>query len=167
MKTNRYVKEEIKVADELFIAMALLQRENPDAEAFSVKEILTRAERVGLTEDQRPGLAVHAYKHAVANIKPDPGKYKMLYKTTEGKLRLLHISDDVHPERTGKIWPEKAEVPTRYHELIDWAQKQYGKEKPSSNRWLDGVRQMRGMGKKLWAGEDADAYVAKLREEWG
>ncbi len=166
MKTNRYVKEEIKVADELFIAAALLQRENPDKEAFSAKELLERAEREGLTVDLRPGLAVHAYKHAVANVKPDPGKYKMLYKTEEGRLRLLHVGDEVHPERTGKIWPEKEDVPARYHELIDWAQQQYRKEKPSSNRWLDGVRQMRGLGKKLWAGEDADSYVAKLREEW-
>lgn len=167
MKLNAYVKDEIKVADEAFLIVALLQRENPEKTGFSVREIVTRAERENLTGKIRPGVKQHVYEHAVANIKPGSGKYKMLYKTTEGKIRLLRAGDDVHPERTGKIWPDPQEVPQRYHELIAWAQKQYGKEKPSSNRWLEGIRQMRGLGKKMWAGEDADTYVSKLREEWG
>ncbi|MGC9292439.1 MAG: hypothetical protein ACP5EP_06900 [Acidobacteriaceae bacterium] len=154
------------MADELFIAVALLQREDPGRPAFSVKEVLERAEREKLTDKQRPGLAIHAYKHAVANVKPDPGKYRMLYRTADGKVRLLRAGDDVYPGRTGKIWPDPEEVPPKYRELIAWAQRQYGKEKPSPSRWLEGVLQMRGMGKKLWAGEDADAYVRKLREDW-
>lgn len=167
MKANSYIKDEIKVADEAFLIVALLQRENPARAGFSVAEIIARAERENITGKLRPGVKQHVYEHAVANLKPGNGKYKMLYRTTDGKVRLLSIGDEVHPARTGKIWPEVEEVPARYRELIAWAKKQYGTQKQSENHWLDGVRQMRGLGKKMWAGEDPDAYVAKLREEWG
>lgn len=166
MKIIAYVKDEIKVADEAFLIVALLQRENPGRAGFSVREIVTRAEQENIAGKLRPGVKQHAYEHAVANIKPGSGKYRMLYRTSERKLRLLRAGDDVHPERTGKIWPDPEEVPERYRELIVWAQKQYGKETAPANRWLEGIFQMRGLGKKLWAGEDADRYVSKLREDW-
>ena len=166
MQANSYVKEEVKVTDELFVIVALLQQENPKNPAFAVKEILERAHREHITEEVRPGLATHAYTHAVANLKPSAGKYKMLYKTPEGKLRLLRAGDDVHPERTGKIWPNPDEVPERYRSLIAWAQKQYGQQKAPSSRWLEGIFQMRGLGKKLWVGQNADAYVHQLRKDW-
>jgi hypothetical protein len=166
MHASTYVKDEVKVADELFLIVALLQRENPEKTAFSMKEILARTEQENITGKLRPGVKQHAYEHAVANIKPGAGKYRMLYKTTEGKLRLLRAGDDVHPERTGKIWPNPEEVPERYRPLIAWAQKQYGQQKQPSSRWLEGIFQMRGLGKKLWAGQDADAYVQQLRKDW-
>jgi len=167
-----YLKDDVKVADELFIIVALLERENPDRRCFSVKEILERARRENITgEDLRSGLSIHAYEHAVANLKPGSAKYRILYRTPQGKLRLLRAGDDVHPGRTGKIWPNPEELPQKYWELVEWAKDRYKKrENPpgGSNRprWLDGVFQMRGLGKKLWAGEDADEYVSKLRENW-
>lgn len=166
MSTSTYVKDEIKVADELFVVVALLQRENPGKSAFSLKEIMARAERENIAGKIRPGVKQHAYEHAVANIKPGSGKYRMLYKTAEGKLRLLRAGDDVHPGRTGKIWPNPEEVPARYQPLIVWAQKQYGQPKPERGRWLEGIFQMRGLGKQLWAGQDPDAYVSQLRKDW-
>jgi hypothetical protein len=166
MSTSTYVKDEVKVADELFLIVALLQRENPEKSGFSLKEILARTEQENMTGKLRPGVKQHAYEHAVANIKPGSGKYKMLYKTVEGKLRLLRAGDDVHPGRTGKIWPSPEEVPARYRVLIDWAQKQYAQQKSERGRWLEGIFQMRGLGKKLWAGQDADAYVNQLRRDW-
>jgi len=33
-------------------------------------------------------------------------------------------------------------------------------------RWLDGVLQMCGAGTDMWAGEDPDEYVRKLRDGW-
>ena len=127
---------------------------------------MARAEQENMTGTLRPGVKQHAYEHAVANIKPGSGKYKMLYRTVEGKLRLLRAGDDVHAGRTGKIWPNPEEVPERYRHLIDWAQKQYARQKSDRGRWLEGVFQMRGLGKKLWAGQDADAYVNQLRRDW-
>ncbi|MHB1672733.1 MAG: hypothetical protein ACYCSP_00635 [Acidobacteriaceae bacterium] len=166
MPASTYAKDEIKVADELFLIVALLHQENPDKAAFSLKEIMARAEEENMTGKIRPGVKQHAYEHAVANIKPGSGKYRMLYKTAEGKLRLLRAGDDVHPERAGKIWPNQEEVPERYRPLIAWAQKQYAQQKLQRGRWLDGIFQMKGLGKKIWAGQDADAYVNQLRKDW-
>lgn len=166
MSTKDYTKMDIKVADELFVTVALLQREHPEKEAFSVQEILKRAKQENLTGSLRPGLKVHAYSHAVANLPAHGGKYRILYKNSNGKLRLLQAGDDVHPERTQKIWPNPDEVPERYRPLIAWAQKQYGQQKPQTTRWLEGIFQMRGLGKKIWAGQDADAYVNQLRKDW-
>ena len=166
MNTKDYTKMDIKVADELFVAVALLQREHPEKEAFSVQEILKRAKEENLAGSLRPGLKVHAYSHAVANLPAHGGKYRILYKISNGKLRLLQAGDDVHPDRTQKIWPNPEEVPERYRPLIAWAQKQYAQQKSQRGRWLDGIFQMKGLGKKLWAGQDADAYVNQLRKDW-
>jgi len=83
----------------------------------------------------------------------------MLYATSARTRRLLRSGDQVHPERTGKIWPEPDDLPPQYGELIKWAKQRYG-------RWLEGIFQMRGMGRELWRGEDPDEYVRNLREDW-
>ncbi|HWF65795.1 MAG TPA: hypothetical protein VN670_00735 [Acidobacteriaceae bacterium] len=168
MNSKGYAKPEIKVADELFVAVALLEREHPEKDSFSVREILERAEKENINggSQQRPGLKVHAYGHAVANLPPHGGKYRILYKTSNGNLRLLRAGDDVHPERTQKIWPAPDELPAKYSELIDWAKQRYRAKPAATTRWLEGIFQLRGFGKKLWAGEDPDEYVNKLREKW-
>jgi len=156
----------VKVADEVFIAAALLQRENPEREDFTISEIVERAEREKLSPDLRPGVRVHASLHCVANVAPNPGRYRMLYATGARMRRLLRSGDPVHPERTGKIWPDPEDVPPQYVELIEWAKHRFGKEGPTQSRWLDGIFQLRGMGRELWQGDDPDEYVRKLREDW-
>ena len=89
----------------------------------------------------------------------------MLYATGERTRRLLHSGDEAHP-RTGKIWPNPEDLPPGYHELIEWVKQQYGKKIQRHTRWLDGIFQMRGLGRELWRGEDPDEYVRKLRENW-
>jgi hypothetical protein len=161
-----YAKSTIKVADEVFIATALLHRENPGRKDFTVPEIVERTRRENLYGELRPGVQVHASLHCVANLRPNPGRYRMLYATATGRRRLLLPGDEVHLERTGKLWPDPAEVPPRYAELIEWARQRYGKDKPIATRWLDGVFQLAALGKELWRGEDPDAYIRKLREGW-
>ncbi|MCW5982300.1 MAG: hypothetical protein KIT09_29710 [Bryobacteraceae bacterium] len=156
-----------KVADEVFIATALLHRENPDREDFTISEIVARAEREDLFGKLRPGVRVHATLHCVANLAPNPGRYRMLYATDRHTRRLLRSTDDVHPKRTGKTWPEPEDLPAQYQELIAWAKQRYGKDSPPSMRWIDGIFHLRGMGRQLWEGEDPDEYVRKLRENWG
>lgn len=158
---------EIKVADEVFIATALLHLEQPNKQDFSVAEIVDRAKAEKLTDELRPGVYVHASLHCVANKAPNPGRYRMLYATSPRTRRLLRGGDDTHPLRDGKIWPNPQDVPERYHDLIVWAQGQFANgvdELP--NKWLDKVLQLRGSGKHLWQDEDADNYVRSLREGW-
>jgi hypothetical protein len=156
----------IKVADEVFIATALLHRENPERADFTIGEIVDRVTRENLFGTLRPGVRVHASLHCVANRDPNPGRYRMLYATGDHTRRLLRSEDEVNPERTGKIFPESDSIPPLYRELIDWAKQRYGTSVPRRTRWLEGIFQMEGMGRELWRGEDADEYVRKLRENW-
>src|SRR5712692_9175185 len=101
----------LRVADEVFIATALLHRENPDRNDFTLSEIVDRAERENLYGELRPGVRVHASLHCVANRAPNPGRYRMLYATGDRTRRLLRAGDAYHPDRTGKLWPEPDAVP--------------------------------------------------------
>jgi hypothetical protein len=160
------VGSDIKVADEVFVATALMHREHPEREDFTVSEIVDRAERENLYGKLRPGVQVHAYLHCVANRRPNSVRIRMIYATANNRRRLLREGDDVHPDRTGKIFPDPEDLPPQYHELIKWARERYGKGGGKPVRWLDGVFQMFGAGKDLWKGEDPDEYVRKLREGW-
>jgi hypothetical protein len=160
------VSNTVKVADEVFLATALLHRENPSRQDFTVNEIVARAARENLAGSLRPGVRVHALLHCVANKAPNPGRYRMLYATSHSTRRLLLPGDDIHPDRTGKAWPRPEDVPPRYAELIEWARRRYEKSNQVPARWLDSIMQLRGLGREIWRDEDPDEYVRKLREGW-
>jgi hypothetical protein len=54
-------------------------------------------------------------------------------------------------------------VPRRYRELLDWYCKAHQYSDPD---WLGGISEMMAAGKDIFAGEDPDAYVRRLREPW-
>lgn len=163
----RLTKTEVKVADEVFVATALLQRENPRKEDFTIGEIVERVKKENLFGDLRPGVRVHASLHCVANRPPNPGRYAMLYATGGNTRRLLLAEDDVHAGRTGKIFPDPEDVPPQYRELIQWAKRRFGtRAAPARTRWLEGAMQLFGAGREMWKGEDPDEYVRRLRKGW-
>ena len=157
----------IRVADEVWIATALLHRQHPQQDDFTVGEIVRRAESEKVTGRGRlrPGVQVHAYLHCVANKAPNPGRYRMLVETTKGRRRLFRPGDPCHPLRaSGKDVPNAGEIPPTYGALLDWYRREYvgaGGEIDA-----DPILSLRGMGKAIWAQEDADAYVNRLREGW-
>jgi hypothetical protein len=157
---------EIKVADEVWIAATLLHKENPSALDFRIEEIVERAREEELHTPLRPGVYVHVVQHCVANRPANPGRYRMLYETTEGRRRLCRESDPYHPDREGgKITPDPAEIPPEYAELLKW----YGDWSKRTTRDVvenDPVLKAMGSGKGLWADEPADEYVRRLREGW-
>lgn len=157
---------EIKVADEVWIAAALLHREHPGAADFSIEEIVERARREGLHEPLRPGVYVHVVSHCVANRPPNPGRYRMLLETTAGRRRLYRDGDPSHPDRSGaKITPEPEDLPAKYGVLLNW----YGtwcEEMAHDLIENDPLLKAQGSGKHLWADEPADEYVRRLREGW-
>jgi hypothetical protein len=167
-----YVKEHIKVADELFLILALLHREHPDDEAFPIGQILERAtlENLGASRPDQRSLRVHAYEHAAANMPPgrQGGRYRIAFRQEDGRIRLLRPSDYVHPDRHQKFYPDSKEIPERYRELLDWAKKRWERSEaqPKASGWLKGLRELRGLGKSSWAGIDPDKYVQQLREDW-
>ena len=118
----------VKVADEVWIATALLHTEQPGRRSFKVREIVDRAYLEHLTEQLRPGVQVHASLHCVANKRPNPGNYRMLYDVGAGERRLCRASDDFHPYRQGgKYIPNAGEIPEKYHPLLRWYERDYNK----------------------------------------
>src|ERR1700741_3432239 len=94
-------RTKVKVADEVWIAAALLHREHPSQEDFTVAEIVERARREEITPVLRPGVYVHAAQHCVANLPPSPGRWRMLVKTTGSRRRLYRPGDHYDHRREG------------------------------------------------------------------
>ena len=159
-------KHHLKVADEVWIATALLHRENPSRDDFKIQEIVERAAKEAVTGGLRPGVYVHALQHCVANRPPNPGRYRMLFSTEKNTRRLFRPGDAYHPAREGsKVVPAKEEVPAEYHHLVDWYLGEYAARRPNAET-TDPILQLLGLGKEIWKGEDPDTYVRRLRQGW-
>jgi hypothetical protein len=181
-------KIDVGCAAEVFVATALLHREQPQRMDFTIQEIVDRAARENVAGRLRSGLNVHASQHCVANRAPNPAKHRMLYATGKHTRRLLLPGDEVHPARTGKIFPDEGEVPEEYLPLLHWAKRRYeeGGSGPTPQSWagdveqkmatqqapetpqrrLESLLEMEGLGREYLNGVDPDEYVRKLREGW-
>jgi hypothetical protein len=165
--------ETIRVADRLWIAVVLLYKTHPSRTAFSKREILEKLEEEGLAADvERGTLNAHLDQHLIANLPPSSGKYRMLFETSDGNLRLFQPGDYTHPARLqlrkpSKILPRIQEVPQRYHYLLDWYEEWNRKTSlpQSPNYDDDPLIRLIGSGKHVWADEHADEYVENLRRE--
>ena len=156
----------IKVADEVWLATALLHRENPARTDFLLNEIVERAAREEIVVERRPGVYVHAALHCVANRPPNPGRYRMLFETRPKYRRLFRLGDSYNPQREGcKITPEADEIPLRYADLLDWYE-EWSRSSADVAIQNDPLLALYGSGKDLWADEHADEYVARLRAGW-
>ncbi|OFW14473.1 MAG: hypothetical protein A3F70_16695 [Acidobacteria bacterium RIFCSPLOWO2_12_FULL_67_14] len=154
------VTASIRVADEVWIATALLHREHPEAADFSLQEIAARLEREALTEIRRPGVYPHLSVHCVANRPPTTGTYRMLFETAPSRRRLFRAGDPYDPRRQGgKIVPNRAEIPPLYHELVDWYERTWAPAATS-----DPLLELAARSRGLWKGVNADDYVRRLRE---
>jgi hypothetical protein len=163
---NSPIATRIKVADEVWVATALLHREHPEATDFSIEEIVDRARREGLHEPLRPGVYVHVVQHCVANRPPNPGRYRMLFETTEGRRRLFRKGDPYNLEREGaKTTPEPEDLVPTHSGLLSWY-RDWCNEALRSQIENDPLLRSQGSGKHLWADEPADEYVNRLREGW-
>jgi hypothetical protein len=56
-------------------------------------------------------------------------------------------------------------IPPRYHPLLDWYAREYASQR-SRKPGADPLLALRGSGRELWADEQADQYVRRLREGW-
>src|SRR5580765_7316474 len=114
-------RTQLKVADEVWIVVALLHREHPKQIDFSIEEIMQRATREAGKALLRPGVYVHVVQHCVANRAPNPGRYRMLFQTAPGRRRLFRNGDVYDPAREGaKIIPNTEDIPSEYGGLLDW-----------------------------------------------
>ncbi len=158
-------KGRISVADEVWVATALLHQEHPERANFTAKEIEERARQENICGGLRPGIYVHAIQHCVANREPNPGRYRMLFATGKNTRRLFRTGDPSHPARRGaKIIPTKADLPAAYQHLVDWYEQVY--DASEADKAQDPILALRGVGKEVWSDEEPDAYVQRLRRDW-
>ena len=159
-------RESVKVADEVWIAAALLHREQADREEFTIDEIVDRARQEAITETLRTSVRVHAALHCVANRQPSPARYRMLSATGKNTRRLFRPGDPYHREREGaKTTPNREEIPEGYHTLLDWYRTDYV-ARTTAAPGRDPILGLRGLGREIWRGEKPDEYVRHLREGW-
>lgn len=157
---------QIKVADEVWIATALLHREHPEQADFAIDEIMQRAAKVAGQQPLRPGVYVHVVQHCVANRPPNPGRYRMLHESAPGRRRLFRNGDSYDPAREGaKAVPAHEDIPSEYAGLLDWY-RDWSQDSIEERIKNDPLLALRGSGKDLWADEHADEYVRRLREGW-
>jgi hypothetical protein len=156
----------VKVADEVWIATALLHCEESTRPDFTIEQIVERARKEGIEVPLRPGVYVHVVQHCVANRPPNPGRYRMLFETGEGRRRLFRQGDAYDPAREGaKITPASEDLPPAYHHLLVWY-RDWCVAAAGSAAQEDRLLALRGSGRRLWADEHADDYVQRLREGW-
>lgn len=158
------IADTVKVADEVWIATALLHREHPDRSDFSIAEIRERVKRERVAGDVRGSVHVHVISHCVANRAPSPATHRLLVETGRSRRRLYRPGDPQHPQRRGKTRPVREEIPPRYRDLIDWYETEYAQQARRPD--ADPLLALRGSGRALWAEEHADEYVRRLRDGW-
>ncbi len=145
---SQAVLVDVSCAVEVFLATALLHRENPERDDFTIQEIASRAAKENITGQMRMGVSVHVSQHCVANKAPNPAKHRMLFATGRSTRRLFLPGDEADPGRRGKIFPAADEVPDRYLPLLEWARQRFEKGIAEGGQWpLDPderIRQLRG-----------------------
>jgi hypothetical protein len=156
----------LKVADEVWLIVALLHRESPLQLDFSVDAIVNRARTENLAGRFRPSVYVHVIQHCVANRPPDPGRYRMLFETAPGHRRLFRPGDPYNLSREGsKTVPAEDDLPKAHAELLSWYRSWI--ENPiASAPTEDPLLRIARVGRHIWQGEDPDRYVRELREGW-
>jgi hypothetical protein len=155
------------VADEVWIATSLLHREYPAREDFTVAEIVARADREHIEGRLRPGVYVHALRHCVANLPPDPARLRMLFATGRSTRRLFRSGDPYDSRREGgKAAPLPEDIPSSYRSLLDWYHSDYAAELRRRGPLEDPLLGMRGAGRHLAGDEHPDEHVRSLREGW-
>jgi hypothetical protein len=161
----------IKLADEVWIAMAMLHRRYPERIDFAVEEIMdcaAKAQELRSLGPLRRGFYVHVIQHCVANRPPHPARYKMILETSPGRRRLFRPGDIYDPRREGgKSFPAAEELSERswFRGLLAWY-RAWCSEAANRAQEDDPLLALYGSGKHLWADEHADDYVQRLRAGW-
>jgi hypothetical protein len=164
----------VLVADRIWIATALLHRQFTTRTDFSKAEIRQKLEAEGLAEGvERGTLNAHLDEHCVANVTPSTGKYRMLFETAPGNLRLFCPGDLTHPGRIqrrkqSKSVPRREQIPPQYWPLLSWYDtwSKRAEFQAAPVRYEDDpLIRLIGSGKHIWADEHADEYVENLRRE--
>ncbi|MBI4874981.1 MAG: hypothetical protein HY822_10155 [Acidobacteria bacterium] len=156
----------LTIGDRIWIACALLHREQPGRISFDRAEIVGKLGEVGLAPPNADSLRTHLSRHSIAGKKPDPDTLRVRSREEDGTLRLYRAGDPVHPGReSGKTNPDPEALPEAYRGLLDWYRLEYcAGLTPAAG---DPILALRGVGKQVWRElGGGDEFVRGLRANW-
>ncbi|HWG18813.1 MAG TPA: hypothetical protein VN678_13170 [Acidobacteriaceae bacterium] len=152
---------DLTVANAVWIATALLQREAGDSRVFSTEKIVQSVEELRLTKGVSKSIWQHVNQHCVANRPPQPNRACMLTATGRGNRRLFREGDKVDDgRRGGRTHPDWEKLPTQFQSLKDWYEKVWNAPSSEEDPLLAAI----GAGREIWADQHADEYIAELRD---
>ncbi len=119
-------KKSITTPTVVWLATALLQRENPQSDAFSAKEIFYKVKELDLLSVSDSTINMHITSHCVASGKESPDRHRKLTRVRSGWYRLFKEGDSFHETRsTGHTVPLAGMLPLEFKDVIDWYNTQY------------------------------------------
>lgn len=158
------VARRVKVADQVWIATALVLREDPEREALAASEIVDRVrQEFGQVS---PAVHAHVYQHCVASKRPNPARLRMLVQTLQRKYRLFRPGDSYHPDREGgRTAPDVKETPEKYLALLEWYRTEYAPEAKGFGPEALLVRLEAGASGRRDVSIEHDRYLADAHQE--
>ena len=119
-------KKSITTPAVVWLATALLHKENPQIDAFQAKEIFHKVKELDLLSVSDSTINTHISSHCVASGKESPDRHRKLTRVRSGWYRLFKEGDPFHETRaTGQIVPLAGMLPLRFSDVIDWYNKEY------------------------------------------
>lgn len=117
----------------VWIATALLHKENPSRSAFTIREIEEKVNGLNLLSVQQATITQHITAHCVANSYASPDTNRILFRVGRGLYRLYRRGDSFHSTRqNGKITPIVEVMPKEYLNLLEWYEKEYSNKTSST-----------------------------------
>jgi len=110
----------------VWLATAILHRENPQSDAFQAKEIFHKVKELDLLSVSDVTINMHITSHCVASTKASPDRHKKLTRVRSGWYRLFQEGDPVHETRVnGQQEPLPEMLPSQYQNIVDWYHNQH------------------------------------------
>ena len=123
---NQLGELELHTSTVVWIATALLHKENPSRTAFRISEIENKVKELNLLSVQDTTISQHITSHCVANSYASPDTSRILFRVQRGLYRLYRNGDSYHPTREyGKTSPPPEIIPEKYGYLLEWYEKEY------------------------------------------
>jgi hypothetical protein len=120
------LKKPISTANAVWLATAMLHKENSQSDAFSAKEIFQKVKQLNLLSVSNSTINMHITSHCVASSKESPDRHRKLTRVRVGWYRLFKEGDSFHETRsTGQIAPLTGMLPLEFKDVIDWYNVQY------------------------------------------
>jgi len=152
------------IGDTIWLAVALLEKENPKALGFNHETILKKV--FSLNHSLKPiSVQAHVNAHCVASKKANSATLRILTENPDGTLRRFRLGDPYHPTRKrGRTQPKPHSLPPEYRSLL---LPEDPHETPSQfSAEEDPILALSGVGKEMWKKlGGGEAFIRAIRED--